>query len=93
MSIKKITGLLLPVSITPLFYYLVWNNYLEFGAGEKDLIFPVAWGFWSIVFAIFGMFISSKNLSTIKWLLLSFSASIVGVVSLLLIISWLFARL
>ena len=60
--------LLFPILIAPLLYYLVWNNYLDFGAGEKDMIVPILWGYWSILFAISGFFIRGKKLSTIKWL-------------------------
>jgi hypothetical protein len=42
---------LLPAALTPLWFYLISESYLNFGGGEKDIILVIPWLLWSILYA------------------------------------------
>jgi hypothetical protein len=43
---------LFPLALTPLWGYLIAESYLNFGAGEKDLVLLVPWILWSLLYLV-----------------------------------------
>jgi hypothetical protein len=51
-SVIRLAVALLPLALAPLFVYLIGNDWISFGGGEKDLVLVVPWLLWSILFAL-----------------------------------------
>ena len=43
---------LLPLGLSPGFFYLIAESYLNFGGGEKDLLLLIPWLVWSVLYAV-----------------------------------------
>ncbi|MFC1885283.1 hypothetical protein ACFL2O_10990 [Thermodesulfobacteriota bacterium] len=43
---------LLPISLTPLWGYLIADGHLNFGGGEKDLFLLIPWMVWSFLYML-----------------------------------------
>ncbi|UCG07787.1 MAG: hypothetical protein JSV83_03810 [Desulfobacterales bacterium] len=60
-----------PLSMTPLWGYLIAEGYLNFGGGEKDLFLLIPWIFWSLIYAIVFVFFWLRKATIIKTLVWS----------------------
>ncbi len=82
--IKRLTALLLPLLMTPVFGFLIAESYLNFGGGEKDLLVLIPWILWSLLFLTSGLALWRSTISFKVWLLKSALYSI-----LVLLVIWL----
>ena len=51
-SMLRLVLCLLPLATTPLWGYLIAEDFLSFGGGKKDLIWLIPWLVWAILYAI-----------------------------------------
>ena len=77
LDIKRIITLVVPLLATPAFGFLIAENYLSLGAGDKDLFLLIPWLIWSIIFMIIGATLWRKNIQYKVWVLKAISLSIV----------------
>jgi hypothetical protein len=47
----RVSSALLPLSLTPILLLALTEGYIEFGGGEKDILFVLPWTIWSLIFA------------------------------------------
>ena len=82
---------LLPISLTPLWGYLIADGYLDFGAGEKDLFLLVPWMFWSLMYM--SIFITGWIRRTkIKFILLYSFCGATGILVIIGLLLFIFAN-
>ena len=43
---------LFPLALTPVFGYLLAEDHIKLGGGEKDIVVLLPWLWWSLVFAV-----------------------------------------
>jgi hypothetical protein len=53
---------ILPLALTPLFYWLLAEGHLNLGGGEKDILLTVPWLLWSLAFLFGAMWNWHKHL-------------------------------
>lgn len=76
-TIKKIVLLIFPLLVTPVFGFLIAENHLSFGGGDKDIVILVPWVVWSLLFIVTGMALWKKVPKFKVWALKSFLYSVV----------------
>lgn len=81
---KRIITLLFPLLMSPVIGFLIAENYLNFGGGEKDLLIILPWLLWSLLFLISGLILWRSTISFGIWLSKSALYSL-----LMLLIVWL----
>jgi hypothetical protein len=54
---------LIPLLLTPVLGWLIAEDYLSFGGGEKDLILVFPWIVWAVCFAVAFSVAARKGLS------------------------------
>jgi hypothetical protein len=59
-TIKRIILLISPLLATPLIAFLIAENYLSFGTGDKDIFILVPWAAWSFLFIFTGSYFWKK---------------------------------
>lgn len=62
--LRRIVLSVLPLALTPLFFLLLADGYVNLGGGEKDIIVLVPWVLWSLVYAIGCWIFWAKGLAT-----------------------------
>jgi hypothetical protein len=82
--IGKLALCLLPLGLSPLGVFLIAEDYLSFGGGEKDLFLLIPWLVWSILYAIIFAVCWAKGMSTRR--VLAYSA---GGAAVLVMLAWL----
>jgi len=60
----------------PLLGFLIAENYLDFGGGDKDLALLIPWIIWAILFIGFGIWQWKKSDTYKKWIAKSFVYSV-----------------
>lgn len=50
--LTKMAVCLVPLALTPLWGFLISEEYLNFGGGCKDIILLIPWVLWSIVYSL-----------------------------------------
>jgi hypothetical protein len=71
MTVKKILVMILPLLITPLLAFMISENIISFGAGDKDLLLLIPWCIWSVIFIITGSALWRRKLTLKNWMLKS----------------------
>jgi len=79
----KLALCLLPLGLSPLWVFLIAEDYLSFGGGEKDLFLLIPWLVWSILYAIIFAVCWAKGMPTKR--LLAYSA---GGAAVLVVLLW-----
>ena len=59
----KLAACVLPLALTPLWRYLISEDYLNFGGGCKDIILVIPWFIWSAAYALFFVVLWIKKYS------------------------------
>lgn len=80
----KLLLLFLPLGVTLPLLYLIGEGVLDFGAGEKDLLWGFLWGISSIIFLLIGVVLWRRETQLSRWFLRSWIYTL-----LLLLILWL----
>lgn len=62
-SLVRIAIALFPLSLVPVFVYLIARGALDLGGGEKDLIWVIPWLLWSLLFAITSLILWGRGWS------------------------------
>lgn len=82
VAAKKILILITPLLLTPLFFYLISEDIMSFGAGDKDIVLLLPWLVWAAFFLAAGLILWKKNLPLKRWSLKSVLYSVVALVAL-----------
>ncbi|MBL4622928.1 MAG: hypothetical protein JKY89_11060 [Immundisolibacteraceae bacterium] len=67
---KKLAHLLLaliPLLLTPLLSFVLFEGLLNLGGGEKDIIWAIVWAVWSLTFAISALVLIWRNWALKRW--------------------------
>jgi hypothetical protein len=72
---------LLPISLTPLWGYLIADGYLNFGGGEKDLFLLALWIVWSLLYMLIFIVCWVKRMKMKRVLLFSMGGATVILVT------------
>ena len=81
---KRTITLISPFLATPLWGFLIAENYLHFGGGDKDLAILILWVLWSLIFIVTGISQWQKEVLFKRWAVKSFGYSV-----LVLLVLWL----
>ena len=82
MIVKKVLTLLAPLLATPVLFLLISEEYLNLGAGCKDIVILLPWLLWSVIFLITGLILWKKKLSIKHWMFRTTSYSVLFIVNL-----------
>ena len=72
---------LLPLALAPVLLYLIAGGQLNFGAGEKDLIWVFPWLLWSMLFAVSSFILWHRGWSVSRSIV---GSAVVGLAGLIL---------
>ncbi|MDH3282674.1 MAG: hypothetical protein OEQ18_16320 [Gammaproteobacteria bacterium] len=81
-----------PVLMTPLLVYGLAEGWLDFGAGEKDVLAALPWFIGSVVFALSAVVLIMKGWNLVRWMRRSAvlsTAVIAGLAIIAYMTSWL----
>ena len=48
----KLILCLMPILLTPVWGYLIVEDYLEFGCGKKDILLLLPWMVWTFIYSV-----------------------------------------
>jgi len=74
---KRIIVLIFPLLATPLIVFLIAENYLSFGGGDKDIVILIPWIAWSAVFIVSGIVLWKRVSQFTPWVCKSLIYSLV----------------
>jgi len=67
MNFRKVfirtLSVILPLGLTPLWAWLIMEDYLSFSGGEKDIVILIPWILWSLIYAVVGIVMWVKGSS------------------------------
>ena len=72
-----------PLGLTPLWAWLIAEDYLSFGGGEKDIVILIPWVLWSLIYAIVGVVMWVKRAALKRSILWS-----TGISTVVLLLIW-----
>ena len=70
-STNKVIALLIPVIVIPLIGFLIAEDYLSLGAGDKDIAMLIPLVIWVVLFLVFGFFQWKKQHEYKEWIIKS----------------------
>lgn len=56
----------LPLALTPLFFWLLAEGYLNLGGGEKDILMTLPWLLWSLAFLVAALWSWHRHLPLLR---------------------------
>ena len=74
---KRFFLLISPLLATPLIGFLIAENYLSFGGGDKDIVILIPWVAWAFIFIFSGIFLWKRTPQDKTWVFKSFIYSVV----------------
>jgi hypothetical protein len=76
-ALRKLGLCLLPLAVTPLLGFLIAEDYLNFGGGDKDIVLLIPWLLWSVLYGVAFVVCWIKNLPLKRAVLYSTSSATV----------------
>ena len=81
-TLKQLFLSLLPLTLTPLFGFLLAEGLLDLGGGEKDIIWAFVWAVWSVLFAISSLILIWRGWPLKKWIGRSMLVAMAGLLAI-----------
>lgn len=82
----RVATLSAPFLIAPLLGFLIAENYLGFGGGDKDIAILIPWVLWALIFLLTGIFQWKKYRQYRPWLLKSLISSLIILIAIWLLL-------
>ena len=67
-QVYRFITLLLPLGLTPALGYLIAEDFIALGGGDKDLVWLLPWTLWALFFLVAGSVCWKRHASYLSWL-------------------------